>query len=916
MKLNKEKTAGSTKKIRLWMKMALREIIRNPGFALFFIVNLSVGLAGFIALHSFNHSIDNHLKQNLNEILGADIAVQASRPFSEEDIQVMDRVLGDGVMESRQVTFFSMLSGEENSRLVRVVAVDNSFPLYGNFVFENRANLEHPGPLNPAVKHPGPGSHPDQSVQSGQADHPDQSVQSGQTDHPDQSVQSGQRDHPGLWLTREASLALGVDTGEIVRMGNLDFKVAGVLISYPDSSITAFEFAPRIYMGISHLENTGLTGFGSRIRYAIFYKLPGKIDAKQKAQELTRHIQNIFDGTPPITVQSSEDANRNLDRFFGYFTGYMGLVAIVAIFLAGIGTAYLFRGYINAHLRETAILMTLGARRSETCLLLIFQLMLMGLAATILSVLLSFLILPLFPGLLGGIIPENFETAAAPSGIILAAFLGIPGSVIFCLPVFAGIYTLKPVVLLRGIDETGGVALGNPGTKESKNSIIKKEFIISALSGVPALLTFWILAVWQSGSMEQGTIFFAVFFAVMVIMAIIGFSMIALVEKFCATPRVMIKIALRNLHRHKVSSMACFVTIAMGAFLMNLIPQIKNGIQEEIARPEGLKIPGFFLIDIQPEQLSPLGEFLHDNGLALTNASPMVRGRITSVNGEAFNDKGTFRRREFNFSCRESLDISETIIKGKALNPEPWDFESDLPMEISLEEGFAERLHLNIGDSMTFDIQGIPMEGRVVNLRKVRWNSFQPNFFILFQKGVLDDAPRTYLASIPQMPQKERMELQNDLVRNFPNISVLDVNRTVNQMLGITDRLTFAINFMAWLAVGAGLVVLFSIVRHETRKRSWEINLLKVLGAGFSHVRLIVLVEFGFLGFSAAIFAVLLSLAASYGISWLFFEGLWSFGWGYALLSIAAITGISILTALAAAGRVIRQKPVSLLNSI
>ena len=203
-----------------------------------------------------------------------------------------------------------------------------------------------------------------------------------------------------------------------------------------------------------------------------------------------------------------------------------------------------------------------------------------------------------------------------------------------------------------------------------------------------------------------------------------------------------------------------------------------------------------------------------------------------------------------------------------------------------------------------------------MNLRKVRWNSFQPNFFILFQKGVLDDAPRTYLASIPQMPESKKMALQSRLVKTFPNISVLDVNQTVAQLLDITDRLTFSINFMAYLAIFAGLVVLFSIVRYETRSRSSEINLLKVLGAGFSDVRRIILLEFGTLGFAASFVAVLFSLGISYGISWFFFGRLWSFQWEYSVMSVCGITMICLITALLAAGRVIRKKPVALLRSM
>jgi len=207
------------------------------------------------------------------------------------------------------------------------------------------------------------------------------------------------------------------------------------------------------------------------------------------------------------------------------------------------------------------------------------------------------------------------------------------------------------------------------------------------------------------------------------------------------------KIAFRNLYRNKWSSLSCFVTIAMGTFLISMIPQIQKGLQTEIMRPEGLKIPTFFLVDIQEEQRRGFVDFIGKEAGELVNISPMVRGRILRVNQKPFHggEKASAskkpasrqplprgRRLEFNFSYRTHLDVSETIVQGRPLSKTPWSFEAAVPFEISVATSFAEQNGLVLGDLIGFDIQGIPLEGRVVNLRKVRWNSFQPNFFLLF----------------------------------------------------------------------------------------------------------------------------------------------------------------------------------------
>jgi len=368
----------------------------------------------------------------------------------------------------------------------------------------------------------------------------------------------------------------------------------------------------------------------------------------------------------------------------------------------------------------------------------------------------------------------------------------------------------------------------------------------------------------------------------------------------------------------------------MGAFLISIIPQVQKGLQNEIKRPKDLKIPAFFLVDIQDEQKMPFIEFMKRKDADLANMSPMVRGRILRVNQHPFygenkdpeskrpgaGNRSRGRRLEFNFSYRESLDISETIVQGKPLSKAFWDFESAVPFEISVEESFAERYGLSVGDLIGFEIQGIPMEGQVKNLRKVRWNSFQPNFFLLFQNRVLNDAPKTFLAAISHVARENRQELKNKIVEAFPNVSVIDVTQMAGTLLGITDKLSLSIRFMAWLAIAAGLVSIFSIARHEAWKNENQINLLKVLGADFKSIKAITLLEFGFIGFTAALFAILLSFGFSWAISWYFFDSLWQFDLGVSLMILFLTTCICMGTALMASRKVMNTKPVKLLANI
>lgn len=857
----------------LWLRLALKELLNNKRFSLFFILNLSLGLVGFIALNSFNTSLHSHFQRNLRDMMTADFILRSSRALKPEESAMLDGALGTGFKRSSQIRFFSMVSGASQSKLAEIIAIDEHYPLYGRIVLANRG-LSGPDVIN-----------------------------------------NGLQSKPGVWISRDVALNMQLDIGSEVQIGRKTFRIDDFITEDPDSTVTSIEFAPRFYISRDQVEGTGLIQFGSRINFLDFYRYPEGTDIRSITDPLKQELKRYYKGASEITIYDSGGVNRRLSRVINNFTGYMGLVGIVALFLAGIGTAYLFRSYLNRSIKEIAILMSLGASRPEAYLLFLSQVLLLGVIASMVAIVLSTVLLPSFPVILGNIVPPDLAVTTDRTSLLFALILGTLGSLVFCLPVVSRIHRLKPLTLLQGSGD------------DEKGSVRSRS--LQAFSFTPALLLFWGLAIYQTHSLERGSIFLAGFLGVMAIIAAIGWLLFKGYQLLSRSSRPLLKIAFRNLYRNKFSSLSCFLTIAMGAFLINLIPQLRNGMQEEIQRPEGLNIPGFLLLDIQPEQLDPLKRFVKEQGYELGHVSATVPGQIKRINGRNFREwieshrdperqrrNGGYRRHNFNLSYRAQLSSAETIIEGRDFSKTSYDFDSGEPVEISIAESFAERRHVKLGDRLTFDVQGIPIEGVVINIRKVRWNSFQPNYFILFQTGVLEEAPKTFIASISNIAAGERMALQNAIVVEFPNVTMINIAQTIKKILGITDRLSFAINFMAFLSILAGLVVLYSIARYEAQRRLWEINLLKVLGAGFKDIRTIIVLEFGALGLTAALLAAILSLASSYIISFVYFDRLWAFRWEISLFNLAAISLLSILTALAAARRVIRQKPLSLLQSV
>jgi len=861
----------------VWLGMAVKELRVNKGFSIFFVLNLSIGLAGFVAVQSFGRSMDRHMDQNLKEILTADIVLSASSPMVDREQALADEVLGLDKSAARLTAFYSMVrpgpgrnGTRPQARLVRIMAIDRYYPLYGRFILEKEG---------------------------------------GKTGN----LQSG----PGLFMTRDTAHTLGVenDVNTPLKIGKKDFYIQDFFLEDPDKSLTAVDLAPKVYMGMDQLEGTGLVRFGSRIRYFYFYTFPAGTDIPALTRELESRLFDLSKGRPRINVFDTRDVNRRLGKITRYFTGYMGLVGIVALFLAGISGAYLFRGLVAMKQKEIAILMSVGGVRREIYGFVSVQLMILGALAAGLALGASYLLMPAFPVIFKGLVPQGLALRIDPVIVGVALGLGIGGSLVFCLPAFVRLFGVQPLSLLRGMEH------------QEK----KQGGIFVALSFIPGLAAFFGVSMGVAGSARDGLIFSIGFLLAMALLSIAG----TLLFRACGpissgrfmAGRVASKIALRNLFRNRWSSLSCFVTIAMGVFLIALIPQIQKGLESEIMRPEGLKLPVFFLVDIQDEQKEALVSFMEEHAGDLTHISPTVNGRIQAVNGKPFfgrtgkadgrsrMGRAGGRRLEFIFSHRASLADSESIVRGRPMASTPWSFESGRPFEISMAQTFADRFGFKIGDRIRFDVQGIPMEGQVVNLRRVRWNSFQPNFFLLFQDGVLNDAPKTHLGAISNVPADLRKELKNSLVDKFPNVSVIDVTQTASTILGVTDRLSLSIRFMAWLAMGAGLVSIFSIARHQARKNRNQINLLKVLGCDFRTLQRVSLVEFGFIGFLAALFALALSMGFSLAISWYFFDNLWQFDLVYLAVILAVSTGVCMATGLWAALRVMKDSPLGLLSN-
>ncbi len=849
----------------LWIQLAWKEITNNGKFSLFFVLNLSIGLIGFIALDSFKQSIDLHLQNNSKSILTADVQISSSFPLTEVETGFAEEILASEFDATDQTAFMSMVAANGNSRQTILIGIEDGYPQYGDIILQQRGSV----------------------------------------------IEGTARDElfsgDNIWVARDLMAILNLNIGDTLRIGTKDFTTQDVILEDPTSTISAMVTFPPIYMGLPQLESTGLIQLGSRITYSRFYKLPAGYNVSGLEEIFAEREREVFRDTRRLSMTTHEEESEDLARILGLMNDYLGLVALIALFLAGVGAAYLFRSFFTSRFKDMAILMCLGGTPKQAYQMTLVQIVLLGTISAVLASAIAWFMVPLLPLLFENFLPRGFSNEMDVNSLILALFMGTLGSIICCLPILSKIYDLNPIGLFH---ETV-----NP-------TIARKHWCRHVASYAPILLVFWGLAIWQSQSFFFGSVFVGGFLVAISIMGVIAWLVLRACGLNANSKVVTRKLALRNLDRNRLGALSCFLAIGLGSLLINLIPQIQKGLQEEISQPVGVSMPDFFMFDIQPEQLDGLQDILANQGYSLTFLNPMIRARLEQVNDIVIDDgnieeipaEQLFERRQYNLTYQPALKDSEELVEGEVWS-EPWDPASGKLPGISLEVGFSERMDFKIGNTLKFDVQGVEVEGVIVNTRTVDWNSFQPNFFISFQPGVLDPAPKTFVAAIGGVAEDDRIAVQNSIVLAYPNISVINVTQIIARVLDITDQISWAITVMAWLSILAGLVVLFSIARYEVKSRFWEINLLKILGANFKDVKSMVEIEFGILGFAAALTGVVLSLAMSYSISWFVFDNLWRFSAGITTFSVLAITALSVVTALIATLSVLRQKPLELLRA-
>jgi putative ABC transport system permease protein len=366
------------------------------------------------------------------------------------------------------------------------------------------------------------------------------------------------------------------------------------------------------------------------------------------------------------------------------------------------------------------------------------------------------------------------------------------------------------------------------------------------------------------------------------------------------------------------------LALGLGTFLIMTLFLVQRTVLEQIQISGGENRPNLVLFDVQSDQLEGVTQIVEQEGLPLIRQVPIVTMRLRSVKGrtiDAIREDSTTRatwahRREYRSTYRDSLIDSETLLEGEFVsNYEGDPFAPDAAVPISIEEEIARELRVGIGDTLTFNVQGVPLQATVGSIRQVDWQRIQTNFFVVFPNGVLEDAPQMHVVLSRAETEQASARVQSQVVQRYPNVAAIDLSLVLSTFDALFSRLSYVIRFMALFSILTGLIVLVGAVVVSRYQRIEESVLLKTLGASRGTVMKIMTIEYLFLGVFAALTGLALSLGGSWALSYFVFEGPFVAAPVPLLIALATVTGLTIFVGLLNSRGIYNRPPLEVLRA-
>ena len=650
-------------------------------------------------------------------------------------------------------------------------------------------------------------------------------------------------------------LQYNIKPGDSIKLGKVTFPIIGALKSIPGSTAISSSVAPTVLIPFRYLEKTELLQLGSRTEYQYFFKAP-----EMDLELLDKKIDPILDNEN-ADLDTHTNTSRNLGRRYDNVGRFLNLVAFIALLLGCIGIASSVHIYIKEKLKNVAVLKCLGASRKQSFYIYLIQIVSIGAVGGIVGAAIGTSLQYAFPYILKEFLPFSVEISITWPPIVMGITLGIFMSVLFALLPLLGTWYVSPLEVLRGQEENQ-----------------QKPKAAKLIVGLTILFFIFIFSFWMLKSVINGLVFTIGIFITFAIVAGISSLFIKLIKKFFPTSwGFTSRQSLLNLFRPNNQTMVLILAIGLGTFLISTLYFTKDILLSKTTLDNKKTDANIILMDVQSSQEQALVDNFKTQGIEIIDNIPIITMRMHSLKGKLANDirKDTTVRmrrwmlnREFRVTYRDKLAETEELVAGEFVG----NANGEQPVPISISESIARDANLSIGDKVTFNIQGVLMDTKVSSIRKVDWGSMQVNFLILFPKGVLENAPQFNVITSYVPTEESSAALQRYLVKNFPNITILDLRQVFTIVEDILNKVSWIINFMAFFSIITGFIVLIGSVRNSKYQRIKESVLLRTLGAKSKQILQITALEYIYLGVLGSLTGILLSLVGSQLLATLLFK--------------------------------------------
>jgi putative ABC transport system permease protein len=653
---------------------------------------------------------------------------------------------------------------------------------------------------------------------------------------PDREVAGSPR--PGTaWIGAPLVTRLGVAVGDTILVGRAALTIAAIITREPDSVLDYLGIAPRVLMNEADLEATGLIQVGSRVTYRLLVSGDAKAVAAFERDMRPRlgrgeRIEGVRDARGEVRV-SLERAQR-----------FLGLASLLSVVLASVAVALAARRFSERQTDGAAMMRCLGATQGDLFAINAWQFLALGAVGCVTGTVAGYGAQAVLARWLSG-----FFTMPLPLPGVLPAVQGAVIGLVLLLG-----FTLPPLLALRNVP-TLRVLRRDAGAAPAS--------VAAYLLGLAALCG---LIIWQAGDLRLGATALGVFAAALALAALAGYALIRTVARLRAGAAGPWRYGLANLRRRTGASLVQIIALGLGIMAMLMLTLVRTDLIARWQASMPADAPNRFAINIQTDQLPAVQRYFAQLGLATPDLYPMVRGRLLAIGERAvspgdFTDERAKRlvEREFNLSWAEGPRADNRIVAGS------WWEKGATEKQFSVEEGIAKTLAIAVGDTLTWDIAGSRFTARVTNLRKVDWDSFKANFFVIANPGVLESYPASWITSFHLPAGRE--EVVADLVRGFPNVSVIDLSAIMEQVKRISDQVSRAVEFVFLFAIAAGLVVLFAAITSTQDERVFEGAVMRTLGASRRQMVIVQLAEFLTIGLLAGTVAALGCVGLAYALA-------------------------------------------------